>query len=243
MVELFPVTSKIPKLLLVPPISATKIIFCLLLSMLLTCSNFLNSSIFLSLGKRFRCFLQSKINRIILTSYCISVSLYKELIRIIFLQKGIDMNKHKALAFLLLTVLNSAVFTTFSNEDPSEKVTRGRMTGGKIYYLHTIGGQGNRAQAVFNDVLKNNSAVIVDFYADWCGPCQALGRTLSDIASQFSNVVILKVDIDKSSIHNQYGVRGIPAVLFFKNGREVKNYRIVGMQNKNQIVSKIKSCF
>jgi thioredoxin 1 len=86
-------------------------------------------------------------------------------------------------------------------------------------------------------VLSSDKTVLVDFYADWCGPCKALAPTLAEIANEQSEVTtIVKVDVDASQdLAAKYGVRGMPTMLIFKNG-EVKG-TLVGNQPKQTILT------
>jgi len=73
----------------------------------------------------------------------------------------------------------------------------------------------------FNEVVLNSKVpVIVDFYAEWCGPCKNLAPTMDLIAEEYKDVIIVtKVDVDvNSDISSEYRVRNIPAILIFKNG-------------------------
>ncbi len=74
----------------------------------------------------------------------------------------------------------------------------------------------------FNEVVLNSKVpVIVDFYAEWCGPCKNLAPTMDLIAEEYKDVILVtKVDVDANSdISSEYRVRNIPAILIFKNGK------------------------
>ena len=70
------------------------------------------------------------------------------------------------------------------------------------------------------DVLKHDGPVVVDFWAEWCAPCKAIGPALEEIAAALgSKVKIVKINIDENPrTPSQYGVRGIPTLMMFKNG-------------------------
>jgi len=74
-----------------------------------------------------------------------------------------------------------------------------------------------------NDVLKNDKSVLVDFYADWCGPCKMVAPILEEISNEMKDkLVIAKHNIDDNpNVPTRYGVRGIPTMLLFKDGKLV----------------------
>ena len=92
-----------------------------------------------------------------------------------------------------------------------------------------------------DEVLNSDKPVIVDFWADWCGPCKALSPILDQIADEMVDQArIVKVNVDQASdLAQKYGIRGIPTLIFFKNG-EVKS-TLVGNQPKEEIVKNIQS--
>jgi len=87
-------------------------------------------------------------------------------------------------------------------------------------------------------VLKSSVPVLVDFYADWCGPCQRLTPILEELAGETPDAKIVKVNVDHSpNLAAEYGVDSIPSLRVFKNGAVTE--QLVGLANKNQLRSLI----
>jgi len=102
------------------------------------------------------------------------------------------------------------------------------------------GGVAHVTDATFDQAIKDNPVALIDFWADWCGPCRALAPTIVSLAEDYrGRVFVGKLDIDKNPVaSDRFKVSSIPTVLIFKNAKKVA--KIVGYAPKKEIDSALK---
>ncbi len=90
-----------------------------------------------------------------------------------------------------------------------------------------------------SEVLNANETVLVDFYADWCGPCKMMAPVIEELAEELQEKAkVGKINVDESTdIATQYDVMSIPTIIIFKNGKEVK--RFIGVRDKQELLNEV----
>lgn len=89
----------------------------------------------------------------------------------------------------------------------------------------------------FSEIINSPTPVLVDFYADWCGPCKMMAPILKDVANEMEGKMrVLKVDVDRNQkAAAKYGIRSIPTIILFQNGKIL--WRHAGAMQKPQLIS------
>ena len=95
--------------------------------------------------------------------------------------------------------------------------------------------------ANFEELVKGDKPLVVDFWAEWCGPCRMIGPIIEELAFEYEDkVVIGKMNVDENDeVVGQFGIRNIPTILFFKQGELVDKH--VGVAQKSILEEKIKA--
>ncbi len=91
----------------------------------------------------------------------------------------------------------------------------------------------------FDKIIDSETPVLINFFADWCGPCKMLAPILTQVKSDLGDKIkVIKIDVDKNqSLAAKYQVKGVPTMLLFKNGKQV--WRQSGVLQKNDIIKVI----
>ncbi|MDA0195753.1 MAG: thioredoxin [Bacteroidetes bacterium] len=96
-------------------------------------------------------------------------------------------------------------------------------------------GKGN-----FKQLINSDKPVLVDFWAEWCGPCHTLSPIIKEVAAEMADhIKVIKINVDKNqAVANKYQIRSIPTMILFKKGKPV--WRQSGVIGKQQIVSGVR---
>ena len=92
----------------------------------------------------------------------------------------------------------------------------------------------------FSEIINRNKPVLIDFHAEWCGPCKLMAPVLRELKEELGDTVsVIKIDVDKNrGISERFGIRGVPTFMIFKDGQQV--WRQSGIVSKEELVQKLK---
>lgn len=90
----------------------------------------------------------------------------------------------------------------------------------------------------FDSEIKKKKFAIVDFYADWCAPCQMMKPVLKNVSEEFKQILFAKVDVDENhELAVRFGIRSIPCIIIFRDGEEAD--RLVGYRSEDDLKEKL----
>lgn len=90
--------------------------------------------------------------------------------------------------------------------------------------------------AKFSDIINSEQPVLIDFFAEWCGPCKMVSLIIQEVAKETSGKVkVIKIDVDKNqALASKLGIRGVPTLMVYQNGKQ--KFRQAGVLQKQQIL-------
>ena len=154
-------------------------------------------------------------------------------------------NKFFTIVLVVVFVVLLVVINNFMNKTSEVNLQSGNIAESND--LEKNNGEENKNMAVMSvssenfeeEVLKSDKKVLIDFYADWCGPCKMLSPIVEAVASENTSIKVVKVDIDVNpTLAAKYGVSSIPTLIVIENG-EVKNTS-VGLISKSEVEALVK---
>ncbi|NNK88064.1 MAG: thioredoxin [Flavobacteriaceae bacterium] len=94
--------------------------------------------------------------------------------------------------------------------------------------------------ASFSELIAINKPVLIDFYAEWCGPCKIMSPVLKEVKDELGeSVSVIKIDVDRNrELSQKFGIRGVPTFMIFRDGKQI--WRQSGIVSKEELISKLR---
>ena len=140
-------------------------------------------------------------------------------------------NKILTIITIVIFVVGMIILSIYLNNRNKVEISNEEESGMEIMKV---------TSANFKDeVLNSDKTVLIDFYADWCGPCKMFSPIVESVAAENENIKVVKINIDnEQDLAIKYQVMSIPTTIIIKNGQEVN--RVVGMVSKRELVEMVK---
>ena len=140
-------------------------------------------------------------------------------------------NKILILVATLFFILGMIISSIYLNNRNKVEISNEEESGMKIMKVTSSNFE--------EEVLNSDKTVLIDFYADWCGPCKMFSPIVESVATENENIKVVKIDVDnEQDLAIKYQVMSIPTTVVIKNGQEVN--RAVGMMSKSDLIEMVK---
>ena len=140
-------------------------------------------------------------------------------------------NKILILVAIVFFIVGMIILSIFLNNQNKVEISKEEESGMEIMKVTSANFE--------EEVLNSDKTVLIDFYADWCGPCKAYSPIVESVAAENEDIKVVKIDVDNAQdIAYKYQVMSIPTTVVIKDGKEVN--RAVGMMSKSDLVEMVK---
>ena len=140
-------------------------------------------------------------------------------------------NKILIIIVTILFVVGMIILSIYLNNRNKVEISKEEESGMEIMKVTSANFE--------EEVLNSDKTVLIDFYADWCGPCKAYSPIVESVAAENENIKVVKINVDNAQdIVIKYQVMSIPTTVVIKDGKEVN--RAVGMMSKSDLVEMVK---
>ena len=140
-------------------------------------------------------------------------------------------NKISVIIVTVLFIVGMIILSIFLNNQNKVEISKEEESGMEIMKVTSANFE--------EEVLNSDKTVLIDFYADWCGPCKAYSPIVESVAAENEDIKVVKIDVDNAQdIAYKYQVMSIPTTVVIKDGKEVN--RAVGMMSKSDLIEMVK---
>lgn len=146
------------------------------------------------------------------------------------------MNSPHVFALTLVSLLTLSSCTEASKKPAETQAPAQTRIGnyGEVFHFEDLMKRGGDEVSILKSALEENTKVVLDFYAEWCGPCKKLGPILDKLAGKYQDIMFIKINVDQfRSISDAYSVKSLPTLMLFKDGKRVE--KTTGFKSESDI--------